>query len=194
MKSKQLTAINRMLGAIGEMPVANLSSTDDDAANALRILDEETEELLEKGWSINTDTQYPLTPDLNGEIRLASNMLKLSPDGESSYRRLFRRGDRLYDADEQTFTFEQTVTCKVVWGFDFDDLPVAYRTYITIAAGRRFQQEVRGGQVSDMFSQEAEARALIELKHAEADTDYASLRDSNDISDVLGDRYRDGID
>jgi len=174
-----LDAINKMLASIGQAPVNTLTVTGiSDVARATRHLQETTRDVLTVGWSFNTDENFTLSPDDQGDILLPNGVLDLDGSVATQNIDVRRHPTRdqmaLYDVDGQTFTFPGEVTVKIIWGFVFNDLPQAARTYIATAAARRFQAQVVSSTVLDRFNAEDEERAFLLLQRRERRT-----RDTN---------------
>ncbi|SKB49772.1 hypothetical protein [Sphingopyxis flava] len=177
--STELEAVNRMLGSIGQTPVNTLEvSGIPDVTRALRFLRETLKDLEAAGWSWNTDRNYQLQPDPDGYIAIPTGALEVDPEDVSlnvSIRRNPETGDlSLYDADEQTFVFEEPVEVSVIWGFPFEDVPQAARTYVAIAASRKFQAQTVSSSSLDKFNEMDEQRAWNLLKRMER-----RVRDTN---------------
>ena len=162
-----LDAVNDMLRSIGQGQVNSLDLHEGvDAGNAISALITTSREVQERGWYFNTDYDYPLVPDSNGEIRLAHNMVQFEPDRRWDH--VTERARKLYDRDNRTYTFAQgtTITGRVVWLFPFDELPQAARTYIHRKAGRLFQIGAVGSDLLYKFTREMEEDALAALNRA----------------------------
>jgi len=175
----ELEAVNRLLGSIGQGPVNTLEfSGIPDVTSAITALRETLKDVEARGWSWNTDRNYTLRPDAQGYITIPTGALEVDPETKTSgyvIRRNLSTGKlSLYDPDEQSFTFEEPVDAYVVWAFPFEDIPQAARTYVTIAAGRRFQTETVSSDVLERFEAEQEDRAFAQLMRIER-----RVRDAN---------------
>lgn len=156
----RLSAVNTMLGVIGEAPINTLTGpVTADVASAVSVLDEIVLELLTEGFDFNHEASWPLMADVSGSIPIPSDILDLRP--VSSQRRLIARGGRLYDRDRRTFAFTpgETIDCEVVLRLSFDDMPEAARRYATIRAARIFANRTVGDQLTDAFTAQDERSA-----------------------------------
>lgn len=170
-----LEAVNRMLGSIGQAPVNTLSVLGvGDAIQAAQYLRETAREVQELGWSWNTDVAYKLTPDpTDFAIVLPLGTLDIDATDKSVNVVVREHPERavpaLYDLDNQTFAFPTVTTLDVniVWGFEFNQLPAPARSYIAIAAARRFQAQKVSSTVLDRFNQDDEERAWLKLQRYE---------------------------
>lgn len=137
----QLSAVNEILGSIGQAPVTVLDQTNPEVAFAFNTLMDISREVQAEGWSFNREYEYPVTPDTSGNIIIPSNILQMDLSKSAfntAYDTVIRDG-KLYDKLNHTFTWDATVTYKVdvLWMFDFDDLPQPFRDYITAKAATR---------------------------------------------------------
>lgn len=163
--STELDAVNQILGAVGQAPVTTLDQTNPDVAIAYDTLQEVNREVQAEGWGFNTETEYPFTPDTNGEIIIPSNvlMIDLSDLYENRGIDVVRRNGKLYNKIDHTFTWTQTVKCDVVWLFDYTDLPLPAREYVLSRAAVQASTKMVGDdKIYEMLSQkQAMARANL---------------------------------
>lgn len=190
-----LEAVNRMLASIGQAPVNTLALTGiGDVAKAIQQLAETTRDVQTVGYSWNMDTDYDLTPDaITGYILFPAGALEVDPtDGTRNV--VVRRNPNnslmnLYDVDEQTFVFTEAVPMTIIWGYEFNDLPPAARSYIATAAARRFQAQTVSSPVLDRFNEEDELRAYMLLqRHERRVRDTNSFRASGSLRRWTGRR------
>jgi hypothetical protein len=137
----QLSAVNEILGSIGQAPVTVLDQTNPEVAFAFNTLMDISREVQAEGWSFNREYGYPVTPDTSGNIVIPYNVIQMDLSKSAfntAYDTIIRDG-KLYDKLNHTFTWDTTVTYKVdvLWMFDFDDLPQPFRDYITAKAATR---------------------------------------------------------
>lgn len=162
----ELGAVNAMLLSIGQAPVNTLLvSGIRDVNIAKSELTEMARTVQLDGWNWNTDDAYVLSPDLDGDIVVPPGVLKFeaADRSRSIVQRRGTKGLQLYDRDRASFTFAEPVSLKVVWGFPFDDLPETARSFIAIAACRKFQATTIGSRELDGFKAEDEQRAWATL-------------------------------
>lgn len=168
--TNELSAVNIMLGTIGESPINSLASISGviDAVTARQVLNEVAVAVQTEGWAFNTEDNWTFLPDSTGTITVPSNLLQV--DAIDPSRKVALRGTRLYDLKAHSYTFTEGVTLNCVLMFEFDDLPQAARYYIAIRAARLFQTRVVGSDTLKAFTSEDEARARVALKKYDADT------------------------
>jgi len=183
-----LEAVNSILASIGESPVSTLEDTGVvDAAMALRTLREVNREVQGRGWHFNMDEDYPLAPTFpEGVIEVPRNSIRTEPSDPTARLDFTVRGRKLYDKRHHTYQFKETVKVKIVTLLPFEDIPQFARNYISIRAGRIFQQNTVGSPELSSFQNVDEARALVQLKEAEAETaDYNILTGNQAVAGVL---------
>ncbi len=179
--TSKIQAVNIMLASIGEAPVSSLDdATLADVSIAESILDETNVEIQSRGLHCNTEINYPLTPNTDGEIDLPANCVSVDTTGQSVTTDVVQRGTRLYDRGERSFTsFSGTLFVTMVLLLEFTDLPQHVRRYITVKSARRFQNRILGSQTLSGFTQADENEALLYFEQLEAQTqDYNVLNDN----------------
>ena len=164
----ELEAINDMLSLIAETPLASLDEVDSvaDAQIARQLLSRESRAVQESGWSWNTETNYTLNPDNDGNIQLPSNTLDVDPV-DQSVDYVARQG-KLWDRTNQTFTITEAVLVNIKLLYAFDDLPPTARRYISLLAGRKFENRMRGDSAANQIEENDVTRAKGELLEQEA--------------------------
>lgn len=163
--STELDAVNQILGAVGQAPVTTLDQTNPDVAIAYDTLQEVNREVQSEGWGFNTETEYPFTPDNNGQILIPSNVLliDLSDLYENKGIEVVRRDGKLYNKIDHTYTWTQQLKCDVVWLFDFVDLPLPVRDYIVARASVQASTKMVGDTTIYQMLQAKEAMARANL-------------------------------
>ena len=137
--STELDAVNQILSSVGQAPVTTLDLQNPEVSIVLNTLREVNRQVQAEGWIFNTEREYVLTPDSEtNEIRYPTNMLQIDTNVKQ-HRADFdvvRRGTKLYDRLNHTYTFTKAIKADVVWYFDFTDIPPAIQAYITARAAR----------------------------------------------------------
>lgn len=170
----ELSAVNTMLGVIGEAPINSLAAISSviDAVTARAVLNEIAVTVQSEGWQFNTEDNWTFLPDNTGTINIPSSIIEAR-----SYTTEFDlalRGTRLYDRKNHTYDFSAYISkgialnCTVL--MEFADLPQAARYYISIRAARVFQNRVVGSDTLKGFTKEDEMYARVALKKYDADT------------------------
>lgn len=172
----ELSAVNTMLAAIGEAPINSLEGdttvTVDIAQN---ILADESRRFQAMGWHFNTDYEYPFVPDIDGYITIASNVVSVdvrASEYASKYDPVIRAG-KLYDRNEKTNIWTETIKADVTWLFDYTDLPEPAKQYIMIRSARIFSERILGSELLARFTQDDEARAYAAFRNYDGEqADY----------------------
>lgn len=169
----EIDAVNQMIVSIGQTPVNSITNSGIlDVETAKLALDTTLREVQTRGWSFNTDYDYPLTPDGSNNVIIPTNAMWVDPtDTSKDYVIRSNAGTMMfYDRGERTFTITQEVDCNIIWSFDFDELPQAARHYVAMKAARKWQAEVVGSTVLYQFTADQELEALAGLKRLESKT------------------------
>jgi len=176
-KATRLAAVNTIISNIGQAPVTALDTGNPVVEMAEQILDEITLAVLAEGWEFNTERYYPFTPDNDGFISIPTNVLSLDTPCGSAIQAVIRNG-KLYDRVKHTYTFTNKQELDVTWLFDFEELPEAYKNYITIRAANVFAGRSVGSQEAVTFGQREEtvARATL-MEYDTQQADYSIFSD-----------------
>lgn len=159
----ELEAVNECLENIGQAPVSTISGDlGVDTEIALNFVRKVNRELQSAGWFWNTEINYPLTPNGDGDILLPSNTLAVDTVGVSRDRNVVQRGQRLYDRDNFTYDFgTEVLYVELTLGFTFEELPEPARRYISMRAARLFQNRVEGSEDRSDFEDEQRAMTIL---------------------------------
>jgi hypothetical protein len=163
----ELAAVNQILSAVGQAPVTELDQANPELSIAYDTLIQCSRECQAEGWTFNTEPNYPLTPDVDGFIRIADNMLQvdLSKNLKNADIDAVRRDGRLYNTTNHTYVWPigQPIECDIVWWFDWKDLPIPFRDYIVARASSYATLKLvgDGDQYQLLASREALQRANI---------------------------------
>lgn len=153
----ELSSVNSVLGAIGQSPITTLDYENPEISFIYNILMECNKDVQAEGWVFNTEYRYPLTPDVNKEIRIPNNVLRIDVTEGQTYRYvdIVRRNGKIYDKLNHTYEFDEALDFDIVWLFGFEDLPMVFRRYITYrASGRAATQLVTNPQLTQLLAQQ----------------------------------------
>ena len=170
----KLQAINIMMAAIGETPVNTLTGTlPADVVMARSTLTEVNKEVQSEGWSFNTEIDVTLTRDGSNHINLPKDILRVDANiHQHPTIDPIQRGLKLYDRQNNKFTFDEDLICTIVYFREFDEIPEPARRYMTIKAARVFVDRLVGDQGLRTYTEQDEIRAraiLMETDYANAD-------------------------
>jgi len=157
--TQELPAVNQILQSCGQAPVTTLDQTNPDVAIAYQTLLEVSREVQAEGWSFNKEYNYEMTPDNNNEIRIPNNMLQidLSQNAANMDKDVIRRGGKLYDKANHTYTFTDKVECDITWLFDWVDIPTPIADFITARAASTVSSRIVGDGTQYQILQQKEA-------------------------------------
>jgi hypothetical protein len=184
----ELDAVNVMLSTIGEAPVSSLEVSGlTDVAIAKTILGETSRAVQSRGWHFNSETNYELSPTVDGHLLPPANTLRIDPTREFWNYDLTQRGPKLYNRVDHTSVFTSPIKFDLLILLVFDEMPEAARYYIAVRAARIFQRRMLGSEAMEQFTAEEEGRALVVLQEAEGDTgDHNVLSGSHSVAGILG--------
>lgn len=178
--TSELEAVNECLENIGQAPVSTIAGDlGVDTQIALNFVRKINRELQSSGWYWNTEINYKLSPNGDGDIILPSNTLAVDTTGTSTDLNLVQRGVRLYDRENHTYTFTEDVYVELVVGLTFEELPETARRYISMRAARMFQDRIEGNADQGDTTDEMQAMAAL---HA----DQLRTEDTNMLNGSYG--------
>ena len=180
----ELEAVNLMLSNIGETPVSSLVGAAGDAyvSIAQTVLNETARTIQEEGWEFNTDTDYQITPDVNDEVVIPSNVTTM--DTVKYGIDVTVRQGKLYNKEDHTFLFtDGAFKVDVQWEFTFSECPQYIRQYMAVRAARTFSDRMQGDRDADLLSEDDEiaARATAK-KHDKRMDDRTMFSGNNNLS------------
>ena len=164
----ELSAVNSILGAIGQSPVTTVSgNTNPEIAFIYNILRDANVDVQNEGWHFNTEKHVNYKPGTDNKIKIADDILKMDVSDGWSHRvyDVVRRNGYLYDkfdhTDEWAASASSGIDLDVVRLFTFVDLPSVFQRYIILmASGRAATQLVGNPQLVQLLAQrESYARA-----------------------------------
>jgi hypothetical protein len=174
-----LDAVNALLNSVGLASVDSLLDADSnlDSKKAFEACSRASAQVQAAlGWYGSTE-DYTIIPDTNSEIMIPPNWLAVRPKRSSSTwanKKVTVRQGKLYDLTGHTFKFTSAVDLTVTQALAFEDLPQAFRWYVTCKAGRAFAVGTYPTSGTFKFTAEEELKAK-----AEALQEDEMLRDQN---------------
>ena len=160
----ELSAVNSILGAIGQSPVTTINYENPEISFIYNILTEVNKYVQNEGWHFNTEYHVTTTPDANGYVNLPTNTLRydLNEDEHDKSQDIVVRSGRLYDLVDHTDVFTSDLYLDLVTLYAFSDLPNPFQRYITHRASvRAATQLVSNPQLVQLLQQqEGQARSV----------------------------------
>lgn len=164
----ELSAVNAILGAIGQSPVTSLNFTNPEVGFIYNLLRDANVDLQAEGWHFNTEKHVTYTPDANGKIAIGNDILKMDTTEGWSDRThdVVKRNGFLYDKQSHSDDFSGHsggIKLDIVKLLSYEDLPEIFKRYIIHKASvRAATQLVGNAQLAQLLAQqEAVSRAAI---------------------------------
>ncbi len=163
----ELSAVNSILGAIGQAPVTALVYENPEISFIYNLLRDANVDTQAEGWHFNTEKHVKYKPDTNGNIIIANDVLQLDVSKGWTHRTydVVRRNGKLYDKIDHTYDFStlDSIDLDVVLLVTFENLPIPFRRYITYRASTKAATQLVANPnlVKLLQGQEALARASI---------------------------------
>ena len=167
----ELSAVNSILGAIGQSPhtALNLNANgvfdNPEVAMIYNLLRDANVDTQAEGWHYNTEKHVRFAIDANGRIAIGNDILSMDLHDNQPRRtsNLVRRNGFIYDKQDHTDVFTADLDLDVVRLYNFEDLPVIFRRYITYRASRVAATKLVANPqlVKLLAQQEALARAAL---------------------------------
>ena len=166
----ELSAVNAILGAIGQAPVTSIDTSNNPEVGFLyNILGDCNVDVQNEGWHFNSENHVKYEPDSStNKIEIGEDVIKLDVTDGWSKRNydVVKRNGFLYDKLDHTDDWSELsdgIDLDIVRLLSFEDLPSPFKRYIiTKASVRAATQLVGNPQLVQMLqSQEALARATV---------------------------------
>lgn len=176
----ELEAINEVLSSIGSNPVDTLDENlDVDVINAKRLLEQVSREVQSRGWYFNTEDSITLQPDTETNmVPCPETYLVFYGEGYQ----LVRQSGYFFDIASRTSEFPSGVTVTLIRQLDFEQLPEAFRHYITCRTARLFQMRYLGSTEIDTSLQFAESEAYSQIVDYDLKTGNYNIYDSDSFN------------
>ena len=165
----ELSAVNSILGAIGQSPLTTLNFDNPEVAIIYNLLRDANVDTQAEGWHFNTEKHVTYSPDANKHIVIGNDILSMDLHDNYTKRtsNLVRRNGRLYDkmsTKDNKDEFDSDIHLDIVKVYSFEDLPIVFRRYITYRASRiaATQLVANAGLVRLLGVQEQQARAALQ--------------------------------
>jgi hypothetical protein len=161
----KLSAVNSILGAIGQSPQTTLNFDNPEVAMIFNLLRDANVDTQAEGWHFNTEKHVKFSINSDGKISIGNDILSMDLHDNYTKRTkdLVRRNGFLYDKIDHTDVFTEDQDLDVVRLYAFEDLPIIFRRYIVYRASRVAATKlVANPQLAKLLAQqEALARAAL---------------------------------
>ena len=160
----ELSAVNSILGAIGQSPVTTLNYENPEVGFIYDILTEVNKDVQNEGWIFNIERHVVKSPEATtGYITIPANVISYDVHDGQTYRTqdLVRRNGRLYDLVKHTDVFTADISLDITYLWEYEDIPAPFKRYITArAASRAATQLVSNPNLVQLLQQqEGQSRA-----------------------------------
>ena len=141
----ELDAINVMLSNVGEAPVTEVNIDNPEVGTAKIVLDQVNREVCSEGWDFNIDKCFTIQPDVDGNIILPSNAIRVTGARSDNYLvETAQRDGKLWNKRDFTFEWGGPLMVDIVWYVSFDGLPGPFQDYVAQRAARVFVGRTQG--------------------------------------------------
>ena len=187
----ELSAVNAILGSIGQSPISGLDFANPEISFIYNLLKESNQDVQNEGWTFNLE--YHIKENVNAsdnKIIIESDVIRIDmEDAWDRTRDFVRRKDsdglwKMYDRVNHTFEFpdDDYFYVNKVRLLNFEDIPTAFQRYIVYkASGRAAVQLVSNPGLQKMLGQyEIQARAAcMEYECNQGDHNYMGCPDES---------------
>ena len=135
----ELSAVNAILGAIGQSPITSLVFDNPEVSFIYNLLRDSNVDVQAEGWHFNTEKHVAYSPDaVTKKIAIGNDILKMDMHDNWSERNfdVVKRNGYLYDKHDHTDEWDSAVDLDVVRLFSFEDLPTVFKRYIIYRSSR----------------------------------------------------------
>ena len=136
----ELSAVNSILGSIGQSPITSLVGQQNPEIEIIQnLLDEVNKDVQSEGWHFNTEYKIKTSPDSNGHFVIPADAIAYDiNDGQADrFKDVVRRDGKLYDLVHQSDVFTSDLFLDKITLVAFTDVPPAIQRYIIARASRR---------------------------------------------------------
>jgi hypothetical protein len=187
----KLSAVNRVLMAVGVRPVAALDTGGySEAGLAERMVDESDQDIQGWGWHWNIEYEVEIAPDGSNNIVVPAGAIRIDSDGCHKRRNVVNQGGTLYDLDEQTDQFDETLTFTIVYRRDWDIIPQPFQEWIAEEAAVRFNERFKGNGNAHPGIIDRRDKAKVRARHHSLDTRDTNYLKTDEMTRLKGHRRR----
>ena len=198
----ELSAVNSILGSIGQSPVTTLNFTNPETEFIYNILTEVSKDVQNEGWQFNLEENVTKTPPQSGsdehKILVGAQEIRVNIHSDANTAKLMDtviRYDsdnvrKVYSLEENKFDAftESTYKADVVTLYLFEKIPNVFQRYITYrAAVRAATQLIANPQLVQLLQlQEVTARAnCLEYEGRQGDHSFFGLPNAKRIHSAI---------
>lgn len=176
-------AINEILLSLNELPLDVEDSVDD--IPTAQIVDKQIDiskrKVLSYGWQFNTNT-IPLYPNTDGYIPVPKSYLSIDVPDNSS---IIVRDWKLFDKNNLSFIFDNSVTIEAIEDVPFDDIPFHISNYITEMASIQSYINIIGNTEDIQIRYRSLQNAMVETIRNNNNKIKGNALEEQSVSDRL---------
>ncbi len=186
----KLEAVNHVLQEAGDRPVGKLeTATASNASLAEMTLDTEEQLVQSKGWHYNTLIGYEITPDASGNVNSPAGTFQIDTDAESFYADAAQVGARLYDRENNTFAWTDSLKTKVVVRMEWGCIPPPIQHYIAACAAARFNRRWGADRARQPILERECRSTRVDAMRYDCEQKDVNILDTAEVRRVLGNRF-----
>ncbi len=135
----ELSAVNSILGSIGQSPITTLNFTNPEISLIHNLLMECNKDIQNEGWHFNQENHVKINPDDNGNFLVSTNYLRFDiHEGQVDRNRdVVIKNGKLYDNVLHTDVFTSGFYFDITTLYPFVDVPSVFQRYIIASAAVR---------------------------------------------------------
>ena len=186
----ELSAVNAILGSIGQAPISGIDFQNPEISFIYNILKEVNQDVQNEGWGFNIEYHIKENVGSDNKIIIESDVIRIDNTDEWDRTRDFvRRKDsdglwKLYDRVNHTFEYpdDDYFYVNKVRRLNFEDIPAPFQRYIIYkACGRAAVQLVSNANLQKMLATyESQARAAcLEYECHQGDHNFMGWPDES---------------
>ncbi len=174
----ELSAVNSILGSIGQSPITSLSGTalqNPEISFIKNLLDQVNRDVQTSGWHFNTQYRVKQSPDAQGNYVVPQNSILYDiSDGQIDRDTdVTKINGKLYDLVHQTDVFTKDYYFDIITLYNFEDVPPAIQRYIIARASMRAAtQLVSNADLVKLLQLEEEQAKANALNYETEQGDY----------------------
>tara|TARA_B000000609_G_scaffold31799_1_gene21905 strand:+ start:142 stop:759 length:618 start_codon:yes stop_codon:yes gene_type:complete len=174
----ELSAVNSILGSIGQSPITSLSGTalqNPEISFIKNLLDQVNRDVQTSGWHFNTQHRVKQSPDAQGNYVVPQNSILYDiSDGQIDRDTdVTKINGKLYDLVHQTDVFTKDYYFDIITLYNFEDVPPAIQRYIIARASMRAAtQLVSNADLVKLLQLEEEQAKANALNYETEQGDY----------------------
>jgi len=160
-----IDGVNKCLRAIGEIRVpdgVDIDSLDPlhEAVQIRDIIEEKNKELQLQGWWFNRENWEFLVNTGTNKIDIPVTVIAI----KGTSKEVVVRGNNLYDVENKTLLFTDSVECDTVFLQEFEETPESFATWVVLQAAQEAQWTFKGDDLADSRLDREVQKAFVKVE------------------------------